>query len=113
MQILAQAVQLIITNYSFDKTPCLKTIKEIGGRGMFFTRGKKKEVQVFSPQLTQQKVEILNVENVSKAQQIVKNVISPPNLSEFPVARRLQFFLQNWDKLTSDPDRTTASYVQF
>ena len=64
-------------------------------------------------QLLQQKIEILNVENVPQAQQIVKNIISPLNLLEFPVARRLHFFLQNWDKLTIDPGRTIASYVQF
>ena len=84
LQILAQAVQLVITNHSFNTT-----------------------------QLLQQKIEILNVENIPQAQQIVKNIVSPLNLSEFPVARRLHFFLQNWDKLTSDPDRTIASYVQF
>ena len=60
--ILAQVVQQFITNCPFDRTPCLNTIKEVGGMECS-THVETKEVQVVSPQLTQQKVEILNEEN--------------------------------------------------
>ena len=95
-------MQLIITNRPFDRAPCLKTIKEKGGVECS-SHVETKEVQAVSPQLTQQEVEILNVENFPQVHQVVNNLISSLNLSEFPTLGRLQFFLQNWEKLTSDP----------
>ena len=95
-------VQPIITNHLFDRTHFLKTIKEVGGMECS-VHAETKKVQVVSLQLPQQEVEILNVENFLQVHQVMKNLISPLNLSEFHAAGRLHFFLQNWKKLTSDP----------
>ena len=100
--ILAHVVQQFITNCPFDRTPCLKTIKEVGGVENS-SHMETKEVQVVSPQLPQQKVEILNVENFPQVHRVVKNLISPLNLSEFPAAGFFIFFFQNWEKITSSP----------
>ena len=95
-------MQQFITNCPFDRTPCLKTIKEVGGVENS-SHMETKEVQVVSPQLPQQKVEILNVENFPQVHRVVKNLISLLNLSEFPAAGFFNFFLQNWEKITSSP----------
>ena len=55
--------QLVITNRPFNRAPCLKTIKEVGGVKCSSHVDYIKEVQIVSSLLPQQKVEILNVEN--------------------------------------------------
>ena len=55
--------QLVITNRPFNKATCLKTVKEVGGVECSSHVDYTKELQVVSPPLPQQKVEILNVEN--------------------------------------------------
>ena len=97
----SQVVQLTITSYPFNRAYCLKTINWVGDVECS-SHIETREAQVVSPQLPQQKAKILHVENFPQVHQVVKNLISLLDLLEFCAAGRLQFFLQNWEKLASN-----------
>ena len=75
----------------------------VKGEDSFFQEQHQPEVKTYQVQSPQQNMEILSPEIYSHIHPAKKGLFPPKKFQNFPQVRRLQYFLENWGKLTSNP----------
>ena len=76
--------------------------EEAGGNHLHF-QGQPTEVRIFLLNLDTQANTILPLQDYPMIHPVVRQMFSSQNLQDIPAAGRLKYFLQNWEKLTQDP----------
>ena len=75
----------------------------VEGEDSFLEEQHQPEVKTYQVQSPQQNMEILSPEIYSHIHPAKKGLFPLKKFQNFPQARRLQYFLENWGKLTSNP----------
>ena len=75
----------------------------VEGEDSFSQEQHQPEVRTYQGQSPQQSMEILSPEIHSHIHLAIKGLFPPKKAQNFPQAGRLQYFLENWEKLTSNP----------
>ena len=75
----------------------------VEGEDSFSQEQHQPEVRTYQGQSPQQSMEILSPEIYSHIHLAIKGLFPPKKAQNFPQAGRLQYFLENWEKLTSNP----------
>ena len=60
-------------------------------------------VRTYQVQSPQQNLEISSLEIYSHIHLVIKGLLPPKESQKFSQAGRLRYFLENWEKFTSDP----------
>ena len=74
----------------------------VEGKNSFSQEQQQPEVRIYQNQSPQQNIEILRPEIYSHIHPAIKGLFPPKEFQNFSQASRLQYFLENWEKLTSN-----------